>query len=596
LSRASRASGFRSPGLPASAKHERTSPPENRSAPHSASHRVPGQVLTYQAIFSLDSRQVISCSKDKTIRVWDIKTATETGSMKTDLMPVRVVRSADGRLIAVAGSDGIEVWSLETRQRRHQIKGGFCSAVTIAPDGKTLAYGSVQKVDGKFSSGVVLWNLESERQAAFLSGHAKVPLGIVYSDDGTLMATCSGDGTARIWRLSDQKLLQTLQGHGTVVADVAMSSDKTRVVTAGNDKTVRVWDTADGRQLQLFKGHSDIVYSVDLHPGGHDFVSGSKDGSVRIWKLGDQTGVKKFRTDEESAIRQMAFLRDGQVVTGSSKGTLQIWDPSTGQQTKKLGGVRGVTMSLMSVPSEVPRVAACGLGSPSIELLSLADESRTSVELEARGLRFAVSPDATQAAAVDGRGRVSIVDLTTGEQAFMDGSHRGQVYAVTWHPNGDLFATGSYDTTIRLWDASSGQELSLLTGHELAVVGLAFNSDGSLLASGSASAIEMDQRRDPPRPGTIRLWDLAAHKPMGRVITGHSGGVPALAFSPDDRTLVSASHDATVRLWDPVTGSQTMRFAGDGGRFWSVTFSTDGTQLAAGADNGSIHTWSATRP
>ncbi|MBL7498014.1 TIR domain-containing protein [Frankia sp. CNm7] len=146
--------------------------------------------------------------------------------------------------------------------------------------------------------------------------------------------------------------------------------------------------------------------------------------------------------------------------------------------------------------------------------------------------------------------------------------HTAGVHALAFSPDGRLLATGSDDTTARLWDAASGTEQARLTGHSGRVCAVAFSPDGRLLATAGNDL-------------TARLWDVATGTERA-VLEGHRGRVNAVAFSPDGRLLVTAGNDRRVRLWDVATGTRRAEIAGRVGRIASVAFSPDGRLLAVG--------------
>ncbi|QDQ12812.1 AAA family ATPase [Streptomyces spectabilis] len=171
--------------------------------------------------------------------------------------------------------------------------------------------------------------------------------------------------------------------------------------------------------------------------------------------------------------------------------------------------------------------------------------------------------------------------------------HTGAVYLTSFHPNGRLLATASYDRTVRLWDVSDRSRPKPLgkplTGHTSWASSAVFSPDGRTLASAADD-------------GTIRLWDITdprRPRSLGAPLTGHAGTVYLVAFSPDGHTLASASEDRTVRLWnvrDPRRPKPLATLTGHTAPVRSVAFGPDGKTLAAGGDNGVIRLWETADP
>jgi WD40 repeat protein len=93
---------------------------------------------------------------------------------------------------------------------------------------------------------------------------------------------------------------------------------------------------------------------------------------------------------------------------------------------------------------------------------------------------------------------------------------------------------------------------------------------------------------------TIRVWDMATGKV--NVLRGHQDQVTALAFTPDGRTLASASWDRTVRLWNLAAGVEVAVLSGHSGKVQALAFSPIGQVLASGTDKGEVLLWRGNRP
>jgi WD40 repeat protein/transcriptional regulator with XRE-family HTH domain len=177
----------------------------------------------------------------------------------------------------------------------------------------------------------------------------------------------------------------------------------------------------------------------------------------------------------------------------------------------------------------------------------------------------------------------STIKLWDPEQGTLlwTGWHTGIVYRVTFSPDGRTLASCGGDGLIRFWDARQGTPLQTLAISGGPALALAWSPDGHLLASGST-----DSR--------IWLWDLrqAAHPETGlRMLTGHTHWVNKLAFSPDGRTLASGSWDHTVKLWDVDSLSLRETLSGHTDHVFGMAWSPDGRLLASCSVDHTIRLW-----
>ena len=148
------------------------------------------------------------------------------------------------------------------------------------------------------------------------------------------------------------------------------------------------------------------------------------------------------------------------------------------------------------------------------------------------------------------------------------GAHWEPVTCLAFNPNGKILASGSEDKRVRLWDITSGQEITTLLGYTGEVQDIAFSPDGDILAS---AGYELE----------VRLWDVTSQKLDTTIQVCDFGyGVEDIAFSPDETTLATAGWNCGgVSLWDIATGKKSANLSEDVSPSF-VAFSPDGRMLA----------------
>jgi WD40 repeat protein/3',5'-cyclic AMP phosphodiesterase CpdA len=405
---------------------------------------------------------------------------------------------------------------------------GSASCVAMSPNGAFLAVGRGDVVE--------LVDLTIGKTVRILAAHRGPVWDVAFSADGTLVATASDDGTARIWDTTSGRVLSILAEHEGWVRGVAFSWDARLVATASDDGFARIWDGASRQVRTRLRANGMPVRGVVFSPDGA-LVATTCGNTAWIWNA--ISGQARIVLDGHTGlVRKVMFSPDGTlVVTASDDRTARIWDTASGQTRATLSGHTGWVL----------------------------------------GATF--SPDGTLVATASDDGTAVIWDTTSGQARWKLSGHSGSVLGVTFSPAGTLVATASDDGTVRMWDTAYGQARTKLSGHNGSALGVAFSPNGARLATAS-------------NDGIARIWDTVT----GNVLTSlsrHEGWIQAVTFSPDSSLLATASDDRTARVWDTDTPSSLATLSGHSGPVLDVAFSPDGHTVATASQDGTARTWHA---
>ena len=404
--------------------------------------------------------------------------------------------------------------------------------IAFAPGGGLLASGSTDNT-------IRLWDTTTGTELRALKGHTRPVLALTFARDGRALASGSVDQTIRLWDTTTGRELRVLgndAGAAAVaggVAALAFDAEGRTLISVSIDITqgdtgllyalsFKHWDYATGRLLRSFNAPCGQVIAVALSPDGRTLASGGFD-PLTLWDVGSG---RKLRTlvGGDKVVEALTFSPDGGTLAGAGR----LWDVATGRELRALNGYDG----------------------------------------------GAFSPDGRTLALIEGRTKINLLTLATGEVArTFDGPQLG-IDCLAFSPDGTTLASGEGDFVIRLRDTSTGRDAGALRGYAGAIRALAFSNDGRTLVTGHVTTLF---QRD-----TIRLWDTTSGRPP-RVLTGPRHSPKGVALSGDGRTLYA--NGGGVYVWDVTTGQElrTLKVGAD-----AIALSADGQTLACGGRDKTI--------
>jgi WD40 repeat protein len=559
-----------------------------------------------------DGRTVATGARDGRIRLWSLA-APQAPVRVLDQGPGAWARtvafSPDGRLLLTSGGAAARIWDAASGALLHRLPTDRPGrSASFSPDGSLI----VTVENGRTAR---IWRTATGAHVATLIQAGEIT-SAAFGPNGTLVVTGSRDGTGRIWDSRTGRSKATLAGDpNQQVLTVAFSPTGNAVATGSTDDTARIWSTT-GVLLNVIPWATTSVVAVAFAPDGQSLVVASSDGTATT------TGghFTQHLVGQGGAMRMAVFAPDATSVATAAGSTVRLWEPYGEPLLREIRSSPAVATALSFDPTGrflasagadgrvvvqrahggAPRtllqtgtpVVATAWAQNSLLLAAAADgtihlfprgDERQTRTFDTRPSLVAADlrRDGAVVATAGGDGVVRLWKARTGSliRAF---ASVPLLTAVALDPRGRLVAAASGNRVL-MFDAATGKQRKVLVGHTNTVTGLAFSSDGRILASSS-------------KDHDARLWNMRTMHLM-KTLHRHAAFVSDVAFSADRRWLATAG-PLKAGVWSvgesDLSGSFLYFVRGNDAPITSVAFSSRSWELATAARDGSISVYDCT--
>jgi WD40 repeat protein/serine/threonine protein kinase len=537
---------------------------------HSLQGYLPHEADIRAVAFSPDGRWAVTGSAGGSARLWEVATGERRATLEHPGPVTAVAFGQGGKVLLTAGVRTARLWEASSGKAlspplQHPEP---IHTAAFSPDGsQVLTSGRAAR----------LWDSASGTYREFrCDDHGSVRTAI-FSPDGRRLAGGSADGTVCLWEASTGKRVFALAGHKQAALALAFSPDGSRLLSGGEDGRAILWDAVTGRRVGTPFKHSAAVAAVAFSTDGRSLATGSRDWKARLWPAAAGLSGTPLELRHEAPVTSLAFSPDGRtLLTGSRDGKARLWEVATGKLLAQPLPHQGEVFAVAFHPDG--RTVLTAGQEPAARLWRAARQDYHAFAHPKWDDALAFNPDRRYLAIGGYGGFARLWDLTTGRPAGQPMPHDNDVKAVVFSHDGKFLVTAGADGAARFWDVPTGRpRLSPpVFLHRDRLGSLALSPDDKLLLAGGR--------------GRVYLWRVDTGERLA-VLTGHSGPVSAVAFSPDGRTFLTGGEDFTARLWRTATRQPIGPPLRHLGQVWAVAFRPDGRVAVTGSGDKTVRFW-----
>ena len=295
---------------------------------------------------------------------------------------------------------------------------------------------------------------------------------------------------------------------------------------SSNDNLLKTYDI-ENNKINIYEGHTDFIMSITVK--NNLVITSSKDNTIRIWKINNINDIKCICVlkghSEAVNCSDIYIKKNNHLISGCKDGSIKLWDI---KQIK--------------------------------DIINNNDNKNVDENLEIIEIKESLSSKV---------------------------AHDNEINAIKFSPNGKMFASSSYDKTIKLFEISNNNNdfnlVHTLIGHKKGVTDISFSPYAKILASCGTDKL-------------IKMWNLTDYTCLN-TYEGHLSSVLKIDWIYRGTHLISGGGDGLIKLWNIKTSENILTLDAHDGKIWTLdinknnNINSESLCFISGATDGKITLW-----
>jgi WD40 repeat protein len=487
---------------------------------------------------TFDGKRAISCSKDKTCKVWDLKTGQSIITLNGHSEDVKAVAiTPDGKWAISGSSDKTCIlWNANTGQMIISLERYFLEPIeriAITPNGK-IAISSSKNT-------CIIFDLNAMSEINSLRKHTDPIKYLKYTPLGDRDDIYSWGKPCIVYEVNSKHWKKIPKGFDYSILDVDITPDRRRAIVSFGNCCI-VWDDNPRKALRILERDNPPVNAVAITPDGKKAVTGLNDGTCTIWDL--NTGqVINTVNGHSNYVGAIAITPDcKRAITSSDNNTCIIWDLNAGQILRTLIGHNSSVTSVAITPDGKMAISGSIDNTCILWDLNSIQANKTITRRYNNDNGVFYNNDKKRVVICSCENNYLLFDLNTGQEIKILQSRSSFAKIFNNTPDGKLFIPGSDKSTCIILDLNTGEEVNLLNGHTAKIYAVAITPDGK-----KAITVSEDH--------TGIIWNLKTGQLLNR-LEGHTLSIEFVSITPDNKRIITGSEDDTCMIWNIFDGKQ----------------------------------------